>query len=94
MPQAPELLCPGCGEAIDINSLKEGDLMECASCADLTLKLVRQKGKLALRQIHRVSCPSCDKKLEVPEDAQLRDTMSCCGQTFYLTYEFGAYALE
>ena len=94
MPQAPELLCPGCGEAIDINSLKEGDLMECTNCADLTLKLVRQKGKLTLRQIHRVSCPLCDKKLEVPEDARPGDTMSCCGQTFCLTYEFGAYALE
>lgn len=94
MPPAQELSCPGCGEAIDISSRKEGDLMECASCADLMLKLMRQEGKLALRQIYRVSCPLCDKKLEVPEDARPGDTMSCCSRTFRLTYEFGAYALE
>jgi len=48
----------------------------------------------AVRQIHRVSCPVCDQKLEVPEEARPGDMMTCCGQTFRLTYEFGAYALE
>lgn len=94
MLQVPKIPCPGCGEAIDTSSLKEGDFIECQSCADLILKLVRHEGKLALKQIHRVSCPLCDKKLEVPEDAQPGDTMSCCAQTFRLTCEFGAYALE
>lgn len=94
MSQLHELSCPGCGEAIDASSLKEGDLIECQSCADLSLKLVRQEGKLALKQIHRVSCPLCDKKFEVPEEARPGDVMTCCGRTFRLTYEFGTYALE
>jgi hypothetical protein len=47
-----------------------------------------------LRQVHRVSCPSCSQVLEVPKHAKAGDTMTCCGRMFRLTYEFGAYALE
>lgn len=90
----PSLTCLGCGEAVDISSLKEGDRFECANCAGLTLKVIRQKGDLVLRQIHRVSCPVCGQMLEAPEDAKAGDTMTCCDRTFRLTYEFGAYALE
>jgi len=90
----PFLVCLGCGEEVDISGLKEGDRFECINCASLTLELVRQEGKLTPRQVHRVSCPLCDKKLEIPEDAQPGDTMNCCGQTFRLTCEFGVYALE
>ncbi len=86
--------CPGCGEEVDISGLTEGDHFDCAHCADLTLELVRREGGLTLRQVHRVSCPRCNRMLEVPEHARPGDTMTCCGQTFRLTYEFGAYALE
>ena len=88
------LTCPGCGEEVDISGLKEGDRFECANCASLTLELVRQEGKLSLRQVHRVSCPLCNQMLEVPEHARAGDMMTCCGRTFRLTYECGAYALE
>jgi len=86
--------CPGCGEEIDVGSLKAGDRFECPSCAGLTLELVRREGGLTLRQVYRVSCPRCNRMLEVPAHAGPGDTMTCCGQTFRLTYEFGAYALE
>ena len=86
--------CPGCGEEVDISSLKAGDRIECANCADLTLELVCQEGELTLRPVHRVSCPLCSQRQEVPEDARPGDTMTCCGRTFRLTYEFGTYALE
>lgn len=89
----PSLTCLGRGEEIDISGLTEGDCFECAHCADLTLELVRQEGRLTLQQVHRVSCSLCSKMLEVPERARAGNTMSCCDRTFRLTYEFGAYAL-
>lgn len=79
---------------MDISGLKAGDRFECTHCADLTLELVRRAGGLTLQQIHRVSCPFCSQVLEVPKQAKAGDTMNCCGRTFHLTYEFGAYALE
>src|SRR5262249_21209770 len=88
------VLCPGCGEGVDIGGLKEGDRLACVNCAGLTLELVRRNGGLTLRQVHRVSCPHCNQMLEVPEHAKPRDTMSCSGRTFRLTYDFGTYALE
>lgn len=86
--------CPGCEEEVDISNLKEGDRFECANCADLTLELVRQEGRFTLRQVHQVSCPLCNQMREVPEHAKAGGTMTCCGWTFRLTYEFGTYALE
>ncbi len=94
MLQNHELLCPGCGEGIDASSLREGEVLECERCAGLVLKVVSEGERLTLRQIHYVSCPLCEHKLEVPQDARPGDTLSCCGKTFRLTYEFGAYALE
>ena len=90
----PSVICPGCGEEIDVSNLTEGDRFECTNCAGLTPELVRREGKLTLRQVHHVSCPRCNRMLEVPEHARPGDTMICCGQMFRLTYEFGAYALE
>jgi hypothetical protein len=90
----PSLTCLGCGEAVDISSLKEGDRFECANCAGLTLELVHREGEISLRQVYRVSCPVCGQMLEAPEHARAGDTMTCCERTFRLTYEFGAYALE
>ncbi len=90
----PSVICPGCGEEVDVSGLKEGDRFECTNCAGLILELVRREGELALRQVHRVSCPLCSQILEVPEHARAGDMMTCCGRTFRLTYEFGAYALE
>ena len=90
----PSVICPGCGEEVDVSGLKEGDRFECTNCADLTLELIRREGELTLRQVHWVSCPLCGQRLEVPEHARAGDMMTCCGRTFRLTYEFGAYALE
>ena len=88
------VICPGCGEKVNLSGLKEGDRFECASCAGLTLELVRREGECTLRQVHWVSCPVCDQMLEVSEHARAGDTMTCCGRTSRLTYEFGTYALE
>ena len=41
-----------------------------------------------------VSCPSCDRIMEVPEGLGPGDTLRCCGEDLILTYEFGSYALE
>jgi len=41
-----------------------------------------------------VSCPECDKVITLPEHVKAGDTVSCCGQTYKLTFEFGAFAAE
>lgn len=41
-----------------------------------------------------VSCPDCDRAIELTEGAQAGDIVRCCGKDFRLTYEFGSYALE
>ena len=88
------LICPGCGEEVDISDLQEGDRFDCVNCAGLLLELVRQEGELHLRPVPQVSCPCCSQMLEAPAHAKPGDLMSCCNRTFRLTYEFGAYALE
>lgn len=89
-----QLLCPGCGEAVPENRLRPGSRFGCEHCAGLTLEVVEDRGQLGLRQVHFVSCPVCDAKLEVSRDAGPGEIMRHCGRSFRLTYEFGAYSLE
>jgi len=89
-----ELVCPGCGEKTSIDGLAVGDRIDCPSCANLTLRVRKQGAEHRLEEIFKVSCPSCDRLVEVPEGAAAGDPVSCCGKQFFLTYEFGAYALK
>lgn len=88
------VLCPGCGEKVSLEGLKIGDLYDCPHCANLTLRLKEKDGSYFLEEVPKVSCPSCDRVLEVPDELGPGDTLKCCDKEFTLTYEFGAYALE
>ncbi len=87
------LICPGCGETVSVNELTVGDRMNCPNCANLTLKLSEKDGRLFLREVAKVSCPSCDRMMEVPEGMGPGESLNCCGEQFTLTYEFGSFAL-
>jgi len=41
-----------------------------------------------------VSCPACDEVITLPDDVKPGDTVRCCGQTYRLTFEYGAFATE
>lgn len=86
-------VCPGCGESVSLEGLKAGDHIECPNCANLSLRLKEDHGKYFLTEIPKVSCPSCDRSLDVPEELGAGDTLMCCDTKYVLTYEFGAYAL-
>ena len=51
-------------------------------------------GGITARRVHLVTCPTCDRAIELPADARPGDTIECCGTRYRLTYEYGAYALE
>lgn len=89
-----ELLCPGCGERVPLNGLRVGKKIDCSNCANLTLRVNEKDGIFFLEEIPRVSCPSCDRLMEVPEGLGPGHNLACCGEEFTLTYEFGAYALR
>ena len=88
------VVCPGCGETVSLAGLKVGDRFDCANCADLTLRVKKRGEEHYLEEIPKVSCPSCDRVMEIPEWLGPGDSLKCCGKEFTLTYEFGAYALE
>ncbi len=88
-----DLLCPGCGEKVSPNGLRTGDRIDCSNCANLTLRLKEKGGNHFFEEIPKVSCPSCERVMEVPEGLRAGEMMECCGEKYVLTYEFGTYAL-
>ncbi len=88
------VVCPGCGETVSLAGLKAGDRIDCPNCANLTLRVKKRGEEYYLEDIPKVSCPSCDRVMEMPEALGPGDSLKCCGKEFTLTYEFGAYALE
>jgi hypothetical protein len=38
--------------------------------------------------------PACDASVTLPDNAKAGETIRCCGQTYRLTFEFGAFAEE
>ena len=94
MSKAYSAICLGCGDSVSLTGLKVGDRIDCPNCANLTLRLKEVDGKISLVEITKVSCPSCDGSLEVSEGLGPGDTLTCCGNDFIRSYEFGAYALE
>ena len=68
--------------------------MECPNCAGHALRVLEENGCWAASLAYRVSCPECEKVITLPEHVKSGDTVSCCGQTYKLTFEFGAFAAE
>jgi hypothetical protein len=71
-----------------------GDLVECPNCAGHALRVREEGARWSATLTYRVSCPDCDEVITLPEGAGGGDTMSCCGRTYRLTFEFGAFAAE
>lgn len=71
-----------------------GDLLDCPNCAGHGLRLTREDGRWAASLAHRVSCPTCNETLTLPEGAKAGDAVECCGRRYRLTFEYGAFAAE
>ena len=71
-----------------------GTLVECPNCAGHALRVREAGGRWSATLAYRVSCPDCDEVITLPEGARAGDTVSCCGRTYGLTFEFGAFAAE
>jgi len=58
------------------------------------LRLTKQDGRWTASLAHRVSCPTCNEVLTLPEGAKAGDAIDCCGRRYRLTFEYGAFAAE
>jgi mercuric ion transport protein len=74
--------------------VESGDLVECPNCAGHALRVREERGRWSATLAYRVSCPECDEVITLPENAKVGDAVSCCRQTYTLTFEFGAFAAE
>ena len=91
----PVVRCPDCGAAVEVpTGVRSGDLVECQKCAGHALRVREKNGRWSATLAYRVSCPECDEVITLPEHVKAGDTVSCCGQTYKLTFEFGAFAAE
>jgi len=87
--------CPDCSALIEMaEGARAGDLMECPNCAGHALRVREDAGRWSATLAHRVSCPECDEVMTLPDDVKPGDTVLCCGRTYRLTFEYGAYAAE
>ena len=68
--------------------------MECPNCASHALRVREEDDRWSPALAHQVSCPDCDGVVMLPEGAQAGDRVSCCGRTYRLTFEYGAFAAE
>jgi len=91
----PVVRCPDCDSILELPAgAGSGDLIECPNCASQVLR-VREDGDAWVATLaHRVSCPDCDEVITLPEHTRPGDTVTCCGQTYRLTFEYGAFAAE
>ena len=91
----PAVTCPDCGALIALpEGTRSGDLLECSNCAGHPVRVREYAGRWSASLAHRVSCPACDEVITLPEDVKPGDTVRCCGETYRLTFEFGAFAAE
>ena len=74
--------------------MQAGDLIECPNCAGHALRVRKDGVHWSATLAHRVSCPTCDEIVTLPEDVKPGDTIRCCNRTYRLTCEYGAYAAE
>ena len=68
--------------------------MECPHCAGHALRVHEDAGRWSARLAHRVSCPACEAVVTLPDGVKPGDGVRCCGRTYRLTFEYGAYAAE
>jgi Zn finger protein HypA/HybF involved in hydrogenase expression len=73
---------------------QSGDLVDCPNCAGHALRVTRQDGHWIASLAHRVSCPTCNEGLTLPEGAKAGDVIACCGRRYRLTFEYGVFAAE
>ena len=91
----PSVPCPDCGTLVELTEgTQSGDLLECPNCAGHGLRVRESAGRWSATLAHRVSCPACDEVITLPDDVKPGDTVRCCGQTYRLTFEYGAFAAE
>jgi Zn finger protein HypA/HybF involved in hydrogenase expression len=91
----PEVRCPDCGAVIELPaSVASGDVVECPNCAGHGLRVRQEKGHCSATLAHRVSCPRCGDVVTLPEDAKAGALIRCCGRSYRLTFEYGAFAAE
>jgi hypothetical protein len=69
-------------------------LIECPSCAGHALRVREDGSRWSATLAYRVSCPGCDDVMTLPEEVKPGDTIHCCGQTYRLTFAYGAFAAE
>ena len=87
--------CPDCGALIELpERARAGDLMECPNCAGHALRVREDTERWSATLAHRVSCPACEEVMTLPDDVKPGGTIRCCGQTYRLTFEYGALAAE
>ena len=87
--------CPDCGVFIEVSeAARSGDLLECPNCAGHALRLREDRGRWFATLAHRVSCPACEEVMTLPGDVKPGGRIQCCGRTYRLTFEYGAYAAE
>lgn len=90
-----QVLCPGCSEERDFGAdVQVGDIVSCVACAGVLFRLLRDNGAYVLRELPQASCPVCGVMLRLPDDVLAGARENHCGQTFVVTYTYGAYALE
>ena len=91
----PFIRCPDCCALIELpKNTRSGDLLECPNCAGHALRVHEHVGRWSATLTHRVSCPACDEVITLPDGVNPGDTVRCCGQTYRLTFEYGAFAAE
>ena len=91
----PSVRCPDCAAFVELpECTRSGDLLECANCAGHALRVREEAGDWSATLAYRVSCPACDELITLRNDVKPGDTVRCCGQTFRLTFDYGAFAPE
>src|SRR5262249_54126433 len=91
----PRGRCPDCGALIELaEGTRAGDGGAGPNCAGHALRVRDDAGRWSAALAYRVSCPTCDEVLTLPDDVTPGDTIRCCGRTYRLTFEYGAYAAE
>jgi hypothetical protein len=68
--------------------------VECPNCAGRALRVRENAGHWVAILAYQVSCPNCEKRLTLPEDAKPGDFVECCGRSYRLTFEYRAFAAE
>jgi hypothetical protein len=87
--------CPDCGVLIELpERARSGDLVECPNCAGHSIRVREDAGRWSATLAYRVSCPACDDVTTLAEDVTAGDIIRCCGRSYRLTFEYGAFAAE